>query len=481
MQAELGRLSIIGGSVIIGVKGEAMEIGHEGRLERLGEFAAEMVEAKGVPGVAVGVLYEGRAGTAGFGITSVEHPLEVTGKTLFQIGSITKIFTGTAVMRLVERGDLDLDAPVRSYLPAFKVVDEAASAKATLRHLLSHTGGWAGDFFRDTGSGDDALARYATAMAELDQLAPIGTHFSYNNAGFSLAGHLIEVVTGERYETAMRELVLEPLGLESCAFEAGEVLTHRFVVGHSVAEGEARVARPWSLLRSAHPAGAVVCHVEDLLRFARFHLGDGLGADGSRVLSTGSLALMQMPEVTVWGEEKWGLPWAIDETWGTRLVSHGGGTTGQVSLLTLAPEHDIAVAVLTNADQGAVIARDVTRWALKEYVGVEITEPEPLEVPVEELAAYAGYYRGWFSDAELGVLAGRLVGQIFDKRGFPSDDAAPSPPPPPMSFAVCGDDRLMIMDGPGKDGKVDVVRHPDGSVGWLRLGRRLLVRDGGGR
>jgi CubicO group peptidase (beta-lactamase class C family) len=437
------------------------------------------MEAKAVPGVAVGVLNEGQVATAGFGVTSVEHPLEVTEETLFQIGSITKPFTATAIMRLVERGDLDLDSTVRSYVPEFRVMDEDASANATLRQLLSHTSGWAGDFFLDTGPGDDALACYADAMAGLDQLAPVGALFSYNNAGFSLAGYLIELVTGERYETAMRQLVLEPLGFESCAFEAGEVLTHRFAVGHNVAEGRARVARPWALLRSAYPAGAVVCHVRDLLRFARFHLGDGLGEDGSQVLSEESLALMQTPQVTVWGEEKWGLPWAIDETWGTPLVSHGGGTNGQVSQLTLAPEHNFAVAVLTNADRGGIITRDVTRRALKEYLGLEITEPEPLDVPVEELAAYTGYYRGWFSDAELCVLAGRLVGQIFDKRGFPSDDDPPSAPPPPMSLAVCGDDRLLVMDGPSKDAKIHIVRNPDGSIGWLRTGLRLLVRDRG--
>jgi hypothetical protein len=116
--------------------------------------------------------------------------------------------------------------------------------------------------------------------------------------------------------------------------------------------------------------------------------------------------------------------------------------------------------------------------ALREYLGIEITEPDPVVVPPEALAEYAGYYRGWFLDVELGVLAGRLVGQVSHKRSFPSDAEPPPPPPPPMSLAVCGEDRLMIMDGPTKDAKVHVVRKPDGSIGWLRASLRLLVRDG---
>jgi CubicO group peptidase (beta-lactamase class C family) len=211
-----------------------------------------------VPGVAVGVLYNGETYTAGFGVTHVEHPLPVTEDTLFQVGSISKTFTCTVVMRLVEMGKLGLDATVRIYLPGFKVSDEEASTRATVRHLLTHMAGWVGDFFHDTGAGDDALERYVADMSELEQLAPVGTVWSYNNAGFSVAGRIIEVVTGQTYEAALKELVLEPLGLGHCFLGPGEVITRRFAVGHRDGTEGAQVARPWPLPRGVYPAGGIV-------------------------------------------------------------------------------------------------------------------------------------------------------------------------------------------------------------------------------
>jgi CubicO group peptidase (beta-lactamase class C family) len=450
---------------------------HEAHWDRLKEFVAQVMEERGVPGVAVGVLHEGEIVADGFGVTNVDHPLPVTDETLFQIGSITKTFTGTAIMRLVEMDKLDLDAPVRTYLPEFKVVDEAASAQATIRHLLTHTVGWAGDYFDDTGAGDDALARYVVAMVGLEQLAPIGAFMSYNNAGFSLAGRIIEVASEKSYEAALKELVLEPLGLEHTYFDPGDVMTHRFVVGHFVSGGGAQVARPWPLPRSAYPAGGIACRVHDLLRYARFHLGDGMADDETRLLSSESMAQMRSPQVTVWGPEAWGLTWAIEEIEGTRQISHGGGTTGQVSLLALIPEHDFAIAIFTNADPGGFVTEDVRRFALKQYLGLEVPDPAPIEADEEELASYVGRYSRPFSEIELGMLCGRLVAQMVYTGSFPTQDVLPPPAPPPTSLALCEKDRLLVLDGPFKDAKMEILRKPDGSIGWLRSSGRVNVRQ----
>src|SRR5690606_32934919 len=151
-------------------------------------------------GVAVGILHDSRERMAGIGFTSVENPLPVTADTLFQIGSTTKTITGTILMQLVEKGLLDLDEPVRTYLPELRLADKAAEEGVTPRHLITHMGGWMGDYFSDTGDGDDALTRYVAEMAELPQVTPTGSIWSYNNAGFGLAGRLIEVITGNSYE-----------------------------------------------------------------------------------------------------------------------------------------------------------------------------------------------------------------------------------------------------------------------------------------
>jgi len=430
-----------------------------------------------IPGIAVGVLHKGDTFSRGFGVTNVDNPLPVTSETLFQIGSITKTFTGTAIMRLVELGKLELDATVRTYLPEFKVLDEAAAAQATIRHLLTHVGGWVGDYFHETGSGDDALQQYVASMAGLEQLAPVGKVFSYNNSGFAVAGRIIEVVTGQSYEAALEELVLKPLGLNSSFLFPGDVMTYRFVAGHRIGDEGAEVARPWPLPRAAYALGGIVCNVQDLLRYAQFHLGDGQTVDGVRLLSTEGMRQMQSPQVNVRENEYRGLSWMVADIEGVRQISHGGGTKGQISQLIIVPEHDFALIVFTNADHGSLATRDISRWVLKQTFDLDICDPIALTSTVEELVPYVGCYGRPYADVELGILAGKLVGQITYKLGFPTKDTPPQPAPPPASFALTGKDRLTITDGLMKGAVVDIIRKEDGSIGWLRHSNRIHVRQ----
>ncbi len=116
----------------------------------------------------------GREYATGFGVANVDHPLPVTPDTLFQIGSTTKTYTATAIMRQVEQGMLDLEAPVRTYLPNFRVADRGVFEAVRLRHLVTHTAGWYDNLAAETGDGDDAVARIVDRMAELPQVAPLG-------------------------------------------------------------------------------------------------------------------------------------------------------------------------------------------------------------------------------------------------------------------------------------------------------------------
>ncbi len=454
-----------------------MSGGHEAKWDRLCAFASDLVQQKGVPGFSVGILYQGEVAAAGFGVTSVENPLDVTDETLFQIGSISKTFTSTILMRLMEAGKVDLDATVRSYLPDFKVKDESASAQATLRHLLTHMSGWVGDLFIDTGWGDDALPKYVAKMAELEQLAPLGTVWSYNNAGFVVMGAIIERVTGQPYAAVLKEMLLEPLGLEHAFLFPGDVMTHRFATGHYPTPEGPVVARPWALPHCVGPAGGIICHVKDLLGYARFHLGDGCTPNGERLLAAETLAQMHTPEVTVWDTACWGLGWSVDEVDGQRRISHGGGTVGQSSVLALIPAQDFAIAVLTNSDNGGEVIQALTRYALQEYLGLEETDADPIEASETDLAAYAGHYSRPYMDIDLGMLGGRLIAQLTFKGSFPTEEAPVPPTPPPASLALCEPDRLLVMDGVMKGAKIDVVRKADGSIGWIRAGGRILIRQ----
>ena len=147
-----------------------------------------------VPGVAVGVFWQGREHLKGFGVTNVDHALPVDAETLFRIGSTTKTFTATAMMRLAEQGKVDLAAPARRYLPDLKLADETA-ASVTVRQLRNHSAGWMGDDYGDFGRGEDAIARYLASVKQLPQLTPPGEVFAYNNAAVVVAGRVIETLT----------------------------------------------------------------------------------------------------------------------------------------------------------------------------------------------------------------------------------------------------------------------------------------------
>ncbi len=239
-----------------------------------------------VPGAALGVLRLGpdeeRLGLA----TGVLHRgtgVAATPDSLFQVGSITKVWTTTLLMTLVEQGLLDLDAPVATLLPDFRVADPGASARITVRHLLGHTSGFDGDMFVDTGRGDDCVAAFVGELGGSRQLFAPGTAWSYNNAGFVIAGRVAEVLTGTSWDAALRERVVAPLGVSRTVTLPEEVLLHRAAVGHlEDADGHPEPAPVWSLPRSCGPAGLVCSTVGDQLDFAAAHLRGGLLPDGSR-------------------------------------------------------------------------------------------------------------------------------------------------------------------------------------------------------
>jgi CubicO group peptidase (beta-lactamase class C family) len=436
------------------------------------DFVVAEMRRLGVPGVAVGLFNQGLQYLAGFGVTSVENPLPVTADTLFQIGSTTKTITGTIVMQLVERGLIDLDAPVRSYLPDLCLADKTAEKTVTTRHLLTHMGGWLGDFFRETGSGDDCLSRYVAEMAELEQVVPVGSVWSYNNAGFGLAGRLIEVVTGKIYEDVARELVLEPLRMNDSFFFPSDVISRRFVVGHrNNPETGPEVVRPWALARSAHAVGGLCSTARDQLRYARFHLGDGTAASGQRLLSAETLHDMQIPHTPANLGRQMGLSWILKDYGGTWAVLHGGATNGQLSAFQMVPTRGFAITVLTNAEEGGMLGDAVVARAMQHYLGLREPELSYIDITPEELAGYTGRYEARLAHVELYQENGRLMMQSIPQGGFPDKDSPAPPTPPPSRLAFFGPDRVVALDEPLINMKAEFIRDDDGHIVWLRTSR----------
>ena len=442
----------------------------------LDSLVRDAMERYRVPGVAIGMLRADELDVAAFGVTSVEHPLPVDGDTLFQIASVTKTMTATVIMRLIERGALDLDAPVRRYIPAFRLRDAAAQERATVRHLVTHTGGWLGDCFADFGNGDDALERYVAAMAELEQITPLGEIWHYSNSSFALLGRLIEVVTGKTYEAATRELLFVPLGITRSCFSAGEAITHRVAVGHVIVDEKPTVARPWAFPRAATPVGGIVSTANDLMRYARFHLGDGRAPDGARLLSRESLDLMRTPLADADLDRKVGVSWFIRSVGGVRLQYHGGVAIGQQGVLMLAPDRGEAITVQTNSARGGLLHQDVTTWWQRQRLKLNVPEPVYIELETARYKEYADRYRAELSDAELELSDTGLVYRTFSHNKL---NVQPKPPdPPPSRVAFTSDARFTLLDGPLKDTRGEFLRGPDGMVRYLRVGGRVYRRKG---
>src|SRR4029079_17947060 len=186
-------------------------------------------------------------------------------------------------MRGVEEGKIHLLAPVPKSLPDFRVADETASREVTIWHLVTHTSGWEGQLSA-TDKGDETLARFVGGLSTDMQLAPPGAAWSYNNAGFAVAGRVIEIVTGQTFSDAIDDLVFRPLGLKLAFTRVGDVVAHWPAIGHVVGpDGSPGMPRTFTL-GSTLPAGGVAMSMHNLLDYARFHLGDGRGADGAPLL-----------------------------------------------------------------------------------------------------------------------------------------------------------------------------------------------------
>ncbi|HEX5995860.1 MAG TPA: serine hydrolase domain-containing protein [Jiangellales bacterium] len=382
-----------------------------------------------VPGAALAVAAGDEVIDVAAGVLSTATGVEATTDSVFQIGSITKVWTSALAMQLVDEGRLDLDAPVRSYVPEFRLADETAAAAITVRQLMCHTSGFEGDIFTDTGKGDDAVERYIDALTEVGQLVPPGERFSYNNAGFCVLGRVVEVLRGKPFDDCLREHLFAPLGLTHAAPSPYEAILHRAAVGHiqPTPEADPQPAPVWALARSNGPAGSMLAmSARDLVTFARMHIGAGAGPDGTRVLSDVSVRAMQqrqveLPPLGLMGDA-WGLGWEIYDWPGGTVIGHDGNTIGQSALLRVVPSQNVAIALLTNGGSPISVYMELFPRLLAELAGV--TMP-PLPMPPDQrqpidAQRYVGTYssevleltvsqdvdgRVWLEMAPKGILA----------------------------------------------------------------------------
>jgi CubicO group peptidase (beta-lactamase class C family) len=375
----------------------------------------ELLRGVSAPGAVLAIQHRDVVVTCAAGRANLATRVPVTAETLFPIASITKVYTATLAMQLVDDGLLDLDEPVRTYLPGFRVADERTTRELTARHLLTHTSGLDGDKDDAYGRGDDALERFVAGCADLGQVHELGATFSYCNSGYVILGRLIEVLRGKTWDGAMVDHLLAPLGATSSGTLPEDVIWRAVAAPHQAGAGDrAELLDAWELERSHGPAGGLVAAAEDVLRFARMHLRGGVADDGTPLLSEASAAAMRQPAVTLpdpdSGTTHWGLGWELVRRDGAPdLIGHGGDLLGHHAQLTICPDADLALVLLVNGDGADRMADTLFRAALAE-VGASLPDPvAPLaRTPDVDLDAVAGTYATIAVQATLTPAGDRL-------------------------------------------------------------------------
>lgn len=320
------------------------------------EILTELLEQLRIPGAAIAIQSDNDSVEYVGGFANVPKATPVTENTLFQIGSITKVFTATLLCKLHEQGIVDLDSPITDYLPDFRVGSQAPPLTLTIRTLLDYSSGIEGQYFADFGSEPDALVQYVEACNDLRIIHKPGKMRGYNSTSYCIAGRIIEVVTGEYFDDALASRLLEPIGIHHHSFYDVENLGADTALGHHWdAEADSyAVDDILRLPRSMSPAGSSLSLTADgLLTFARMHLNDGVAVNGDRYLAEDLIREMRTPSRTVPpNNSELLIGWASLPLGDARVTIASGRTVGQNAFVYFSPEYDFSVSIVANSAMG---------------------------------------------------------------------------------------------------------------------------------
>ncbi len=391
--------------VLLALSGLASSAGArdlDGFSDYLDGVVATQFDEHRLAGVTIALVYEGElALTRGYGHADVEAGVRVDPERhLFRPGSVSKLVTWTAVMQLVERGQLDLDADLGQYLPGFRLPN-AFGQPLTMTHLMTHTpgleDGGAGFLFRDSPQDLVPLAQ-SLDRHRPRQVRPPGRHAAYSNWGAALAGLVVARVSGQRFEDYVAEHIFAPLGMQRSTFiePLPPALAPDMAVGYIERQGGLEPLG-FEFISNFGPAGALSSTATDMARFMRAHLGDG-AVDGVRILRADTLRSMH---AHLHGHDPRldGMAHGFIETSrnGYRFIGHGGDTIAFHSMLLLHPETGFGLFVSLNSLAGAQARTRITDAVIDWFFPGEPALPAFPDTPLAghqaRIAAVAGAYR----------------------------------------------------------------------------------------
>lgn len=453
---------------------------------------------KRIPAVSIALVDGDRTVWArGFGAADAPAATAATANTVYRIGSVSKLFTDIGIMQLVERGTLDLDAPVRTYLPEFRPANPFGG-EITLRHLMSHRSGLtreppAGNYFDPA---DSSLARMVESLNATTLFYPPGERTKYSNAGIGVAGYVLERVTGRPFATHLASAVLEPMGLRSSAFAPEPRLLPRLARAVMWTYDEREFPAPTFGLGMA-PAGSMYSTVHDLARFARVLFDRGRGPGGP-VLRPETLAAMWEPQFAPPGARSgFGLGFLVHRDDSTFAVAHNGAIYGFATEFLALPDDRLAVAVVgtrdvTNAVMSRIaqtalrLLRDVRRGGPLSAIDTTTAVPNQLATRLAgrwagrdtwyDLTRNAAKLNAWRRDGETRMTLKRLAGDTL----IVDDELAFGPRVHPLGDRlVFGSDTLVRAPGPPLPPEPPAAwRGLIGEYGWDHNTLLILEREG---
>jgi CubicO group peptidase (beta-lactamase class C family) len=367
-----------------------------------------------IPGYLAGLYHGGAQAVLSHGLANAATAAPMRADTGFLFGSIAKVMTATLLLQQVERGTVDLDERVVTYLPEFRLVTLSAAERIRVRHLLSHTNGIDADLFFPDARGRDALKIFVERLGRhCGTLFEPGEYVSYSNGGVILVGRLLEVVTGIPYHDLLQQDVYATVGMVDSCTSADQAILRSTAVGHfpDPATMAARRTDMFTLPDTWAPAGGTqIGTIRDLLALGRTQLAGGISPSGVRVLSPEMIERMRTVshDMRTPNSPPVGHGWMLLPFGDTTVLAHSGASPGGVAVLVVVPEHDFVFAAFGNDPRAMALHEQLLLGLLGDHLGVDI--PDLLSGPATQvdLARYAGTYRSQQLRVDVAVVDGQL-------------------------------------------------------------------------
>jgi CubicO group peptidase (beta-lactamase class C family) len=434
-------------------------------------FVTERMAAWSTPGLSL-IIVEGDEViySRGYGFADLERERLMTENTPVVLGSTTKAMTTLAVMQLVEAGKVELDAPVTRYLLWFGIAD-ARGADITVRHILSHSSGFPwGDLFSGRADQEEELEAYVRSLADVTLEAAPGSRYGYSNDTFTIAGLIVQTVSGMAYEDYMYKNVFGPLEMNRTTFDVALAESWGLAQGY---RNEYGVAAPYSVpfTDSENPAGKVMTSSAELGNYFIMLLNGGRFG-GARIVSEASLAEMWTPVVPVEEGISYGMAWYLVDVGAMRFVSHPGSVRTSGSRFVLVPEARLGVGVLSNIsrplDPRNEVAESVALATLL-FGDAPLRAPPAREAPASYVADPAawrevvGVYASAAGPVRIFLEGDRLLGTVYgysfelephgdlaftvrsDFARLDGADLTFQAADPTVQSWLAGDDRLLLL------------------------------------